>query len=313
MHHSKPSAKQSGLSENPKLHRLPHVLSIAGSDSGGGAGIQADIKTLSALGCYASTAITALTAQNTLGVQGVSPVPPEFLAEQINSVLSDIGADCVKVGMFGSLKHLDVIKERLIFFGVKSLVFDPVIISTSQNWLVAEISKERFKANDHDQNSHATSELLSELKQKLISLMRLSTLFTPNLKEAEFILERPINYLSDMKGAAQALIDLGANAVLLKGGHLVDENHQDSTSVVDLLIGENLNAEIFESKRIQTKNLHGTGCTLSSAVAAYLAKGLDLPEAVRFGREYLIGAMTAGVDFEYPGNGPLNHLFKQSE
>ncbi len=310
--------------------RYRTVLSIAGSDSGGGAGIQADIKTISALGCYATTAITALTAQNTKGVQAVLPVGTDFLAQQIASVLDGIGADGVKIGMFATLEGLEVIIQATQRYSLNNVVFDPVMMSSSG----ASLLLDNFESNQKKEIPK------SLIVSKVMRTAGLSTLFTPNLIETEFLLGRPICSLSDMQTAGEEFIQQGLNAVLIKGGHLAQfsRNMEDSSSpgnlknniqsniqsnvpsskVTDLFLQKNSKPILFESDRIVSKNLHGTGCTLSSAIASYLAKGFELEDAVRRGREFLIEALSAGVlinlgdvsDKDPSYAGPLNHGFK---
>jgi len=314
--------------------RYRTVLSIAGSDSGGGAGVQADIKTIAALGCYATTAITALTAQNTQGVQAVLPVGTDFLAQQIASVLGDIGADGVKIGMFATLDSLDVIIQAIQRYSLKNIVFDPVMMSSSGASLLLD-NFERNQKKDMPKNL---------IVSKVIRTAGLSTLFTPNLIETEFLLGRPILTLSDMQKAGEEFIQQGLNAVLIKGGHLTQvaekmehssnpvnlknniqtkiqnniERNEPSYKVTDLFLQKNSKSILFESDRIVSRNLHGTGCTLSSAIAAYLAKGLELEDAVRRGRAFLIEALSSGVsinlgevsDKDPSYAGPLNHGFK---
>ena len=314
--------------------RYRTVLSIAGSDSGGGAGIQADIKTISALGCYATTAITALTAQNTKGVQAVLPVGTDFLAQQIASVLDGIGADGVKIGMFATLEGLEVIIQATQRYGLKNVVFDPVMMSSSG----ASLLLDNFESNQKKEIPK------SLIVSKVMRTAGLSTLFTPNLIETEFLLGRPICSLTDMQTAGEEFIQQGLNAVLIKGGHLAQfsRNMEDSSitgnlknniqsniqsniqrnvpssKVTDLFLQKNSKPILFESDRIVSKNLHGTGCTLSSAIASYLAKGFELEDAVRRGRGFLIEALSAGVlinlgdvsDKDPSYAGPLNHGFK---
>lgn len=285
--------------------RYPRVLSIAGSDSGGGAGIQADIKTISALGCYATTAITALTAQNTLGVQSVYAVPCSFLEMQIKAVLDDIGTDSVKVGMFASLENLELITELLAHHMVKHVVFDPVMMSSTGESLVSG----QFEDMNFDSTSERAEHFREEIRGAVISLMRVTSIFTPNLVETSFLLGREVRTSLDMKEAATSFIELGANAVLIKGGHLKDAGQVPSSKVTDVFMDRSLTAFLMESKRIESANLHGTGCTLSSAIAAYLATGLELQKAVELGRMYLIQAIKAGANAEFEGSGPLNHGF----
>lgn len=258
----------------------PRVLSIAGSDSGGGAGIQADLKTFSALGCYGMTAITALTAQNTQGVRGIHGVPPEFLAAQLDAVLEDIGADAVKIGMLHAPEIVRVVALAIRRHGLKQVVLDPVMVATSGDRLIAE-------------------ETVAVLVRELFPL---ATVITPNLDEAELLLGHKIAGIAALEPAARELLALGAQNVLLKGGHLQGDE------VVDLLLQPGQAPVRLASPRIASKNVHGTGCTLSSAIAAQLALGHHLEEAVRLARAYILGAIAAGADVRTGhGHGPLNH------
>ena len=258
------------------------VLTIAGSDSGGGAGIQADLKTLAALGCYGMTAITALTAQNTKGLQGIHGVPAEFLKAQIQSVMDDIGVDAVKIGMLHAPEIVDVVAWAIDHYQLKNVVLDPVMVATSGDRLIA-----------------------SETVQVLVrELFPRATLITPNLDEAVLLLGREISEASALETAGRDLLAMGAQAVLLKGGHLPGED------VVDLLVQSNNPSERLSSRRIQSRNVHGTGCTLSSAIAAYLALGLGLSEAVHCARQFIVQAIAHGADITTGhGHGPLNHGF----
>ena len=254
------------------------VLVIAGSDSGGGAGIQADIKTITALGAFAATAITALTAQNTLGVHGVMPVPPDFIRQQIQVVLSDIGADAVKIGMLGDVVTIDTVCEALAEFAPNvPVVLDPVMVAKGGHALLA-------------------AEAVDSLRRRLLPL---AAVITPNLPEAEALTGRTIGSEADMRGAATALLAMGAPAALLKGGHL------PSDIVVDLLATE-AGTEAFAAPRIPTRNTHGTGCTTASAVAAGLAQGLSLRDAVNRARRYVRAAIETAPGLGR-GHGPLNH------
>jgi hydroxymethylpyrimidine/phosphomethylpyrimidine kinase len=258
----------------------PRVLSIAGSDSGGGAGIQADLKTFSALGCYGMTAITALTAQNTQGVRGIHGVPPEFLAAQLDAVLEDIGADAVKIGMLHAPEIVRVVAQAIRKYKLKQVVLDPVMVATSGDRLIAE-------------------ETVAVLVKELFPL---ATVVTPNLDEAELLLGHKIGGIPALEGAARELQALGAQGVLLKGGHLKGDE------VVDLLLQGDRAPLRLASPRIASKNVHGTGCTLSSAIAAQLALGHGLEDAVRLARAYILGAIAAGADVHTGrGHGPLNH------
>lgn len=254
------------------------VLVVAGSDSGGGAGIQADIKTITAMGAYAATAITALTAQNTLGVHGVLPVPPDFVVWQMEAVLDDIGADAVKTGMLGDAASIERVCETLAArAGMIPVVVDPVMCATSGARLLPV-------------------EAVTVLKCRLLPM---ATLLTPNLPEAEALVGMAIPDRAAMGRAAMALLTLGANAVLLKGGHLRGD------TVVDLLATED-GVEEFAAPRIASRHTHGTGCTLASAIAAGLAQGMELRAAIVRARDYVRAAIATAPGFG-AGHGPLNH------
>ncbi len=260
--------------------RYARVLTIAGSDSGGGAGIQADLKTFAALGCYGMTAITALTAQNTVGVQGIHAVPPAFLRSQLQSVIEDIGVDAVKIGMLHEPGVVEVVAWAIQHYQLQRVVLDPVMVATSGDRLIAE----------------ATVRVLVD------QLFPLATVITPNLDEASLLLGRPIAAVSDLSGAAQALLSQGARAVLLKGGHLPGDQ------VVDVLARPGHVDVVLASSRMASRNTHGTGCTLSSAIAAHLALGEPLERAVQAARQYILGAIQAGAGVQVGhGHGPLNH------
>jgi hydroxymethylpyrimidine/phosphomethylpyrimidine kinase len=258
------------------------VLTIAGSDSGGGAGIQADLKTFAALGCYGMTAITALTAQNTKGVQGIHGIPAEFLKAQIQSVMDDIGVDAIKIGMLHAPEIVDVVAWAIDHYQLKNVVLDPVMVATSGDRLIA-----------------------SETVQVLVrELFPRATLITPNLDEAVLLLGREISDVSVLETAGRDLLAMGARAVLLKGGHL------PGNDLMDLLVQPNTPSERLSSRRIHSNNVHGTGCTLSSAIAAYLALGMGLSEAVHCARQYIVQAIAHGADITTGhGHGPLNHGF----
>ena len=258
----------------------PRVLVIAGSDSSGGAGIQADIKTITALGGYATTTITALTVQNTLGVQDILPVAGVFIEAQMTAVLVDIGTDAIKTGMLGS-KGVVLAVAANIPEGIP-VVVDPVMVATSGDSLM-----------DKD--------AISALKEKLIPK---ATLLTPNIPEAEILSGQKIKTEADMKAAGGALLGLGATAVLLKGGHM------EGDKILDLLITKNDRTE-FRHERVKTTNTHGTGCTLSSAIALGLASGLDIKKAVEMGIDYVLQALANAPDFG-AGIGPLGHTLGKS-
>jgi hydroxymethylpyrimidine/phosphomethylpyrimidine kinase len=260
--------------------RYPRVLSIAGSDSGGGAGIQADLKTFSALGCFGMTAITALTAQNTLGVRSIHSVPPSILADQIDAVVEDIGVDAVKIGMLHSGETVRTVAAALRRHGLGKIVLDPVMIATSGAKLI---------------DDQAIEVLVREL-------FPLAALVTPNLDEAALLVRQPLNNEADMEAAARQLIERGAQAVLVKGGHL------PGGTVSDLLLARGGQPLWMRAARIASGNTHGTGCTLSSAIASHFALGAELGEAVARAREFVRGALQAGAPVRTGGgSGPLNH------
>lgn len=253
------------------------ALSIAGSDCSGGAGIQADIKTMTANGVYAMSAITALTAQNTMGVKGISEVRPQFLEMQLDCVISDIRPDAVKIGMVSSAGLIKVIYAKLCEYKLNNIIIDPVMISSSGTKLLSD-------------------EAISEL-EKLFSI---SDVITPNIPEAEVLSGIRIADTDDMVKAAAVLNGRYGCAVLLKGGHKEGE-------ACDLLYSDS-GYEWFSTSRINNPNNHGTGCTLSSAIAANLAKGYELSDAVRKAKAYITGALSAMLDLGH-GSGPMNHAF----
>ena len=254
------------------------ALSIAGSDSCGGAGIQADIKTMTMNGVYAMSAVTALTAQNTTGVSAIQEATPEFLKQQLDAVFEDIFTDAVKIGMVSSSKLIRVIADRLRFYHAKNVVVDPVMVATSGSALM---------------KTDAVQTLTEEL-------FPLATLITPNIPEAEILSGLTIENKEDMLTAANKIGATYGCAVLLKGGHSINDAN-------DLLFA---NGEVywFEGKRIDNPNTHGTGCTLSSAIAANLAKGFGLSESVLRAKDYISGALSAMLDLG-KGSGPMNHAF----
>ena len=254
------------------------ALTIAGSDSSGGAGIQADIKTMTANGVYAMSAITALTAQNTTGVTGIMEVTPDFLKEQLDCIFTDIRPDAVKTGMVSSSALIKVIAERLRFYGAENIVVDPVMVATSGARLISE-------------------DAIETLKKELLPL---ATVITPNIPEAEVLSGRGVNSKEDMERVALEIYEKYGCSVLCKGGHSINDAN-------DLLYdGQAL--IWFKGKRIDNPNTHGTGCTLSSAIASGLAKGYDLPTAVKGAKNYISGALAAMLDLG-KGSGPMNHAF----
>ena len=254
------------------------ALTIAGSDSSGGAGIQADIKTMTMNGVYAMSAITALTAQNTVGVRSIMESTPEFLKDQIDAVFEDIYPNAVKIGMVSSAELIEVIAERLKYYGAKNIVVDPVMVATSGSELM---------------KTDAVSTLIREL-------LPLATLVTPNIPEAEVLSGRRIVTKEDMLSVAKHIGDSYGCAVLLKGGHSINDAND--------LLYSNGNYKWFCGKRIDNPNTHGTGCTLSSAIASNLAKGYDLETSIHRAKDYISGALAAMLDLG-EGSGPMNHAF----
>lgn len=256
------------------------VLSIAGSDSGGGAGIQADLKTISALGGFGTTAITSVTVQNTIGVTNVFNLPGNIVAEQIEAVISDIYPDAIKIGMISTFHIAQAIATKLNKYHEIPVVLDPVMIATSGDKLIAD-------------------ETIAFLQSDLLPIC---TLITPNTNEAEVLANVKIKNVEDMKSAAEIIQNLGAKNVLIKGGHIIGE------TVKDFLLLENKEVHVFENKYIKTQNLHGTGCTLSSAIACYLAQNFSIEMAVDKSISYVHQAILHGKDLKIgEGNGPLNH------
>ena len=254
------------------------ALSIAGSDSSGGAGIQADIKTMTLNGVYAMSAITALTAQNTTGVRSIMEATPEFLKDQIDAVFEDIRPDAVKIGMVSSVELIEVIAERLAYYKAENIVVDPVMVATCGSELMK-------------------TDAVSVLTKKLLPL---ATLVTPNIPEAEILSGESIQSKEDMECVAKIISDTYGCAVLLKGGHSVSDAN-------DLLYVNGV-YKWFYGKRIDNPNTHGTGCTLSSAIASNLAKGYDLYSSVQRAKDYVSGALGYMLDLGQ-GSGPINHAF----
>ncbi|GAA4396281.1 bifunctional hydroxymethylpyrimidine kinase/phosphomethylpyrimidine kinase [Nibrella viscosa] len=259
------------------------ALTIAGSDSGGGAGIQADLKTFAALGCYGMSVLTALTAQNTRTVTAIHAVPADFVVEQLNAVLSDIGTDAVKIGMLHAPDIIMAVARTLNDFGVQTIVLDPVMVAKSGDKLLQD-------------------EAVAALKTYLLPM---ATVITPNLPETSVLLGRAVETAADMPQAAADLAQLCPGAILIKGGHLATA---DST---DLLYISPTEQHQFRTERIQTGNSHGTGCTLSAAIAAGLAKGLPVVEAVSAAKMYLTSALQTGAVYTLGhGHGPVHHFYQ---
>ena len=269
-----------GRSNNPMDKKKVIVLSVAGSDSSAGAGIQADIKTISALDGYAATAITAVTVQNTLGVQGVHPLPAELVGRQREAVMEDLRPDAVKIGMTGNEAIIGEIADVLRRYPVRHVVFDPVMVSTSGHKLM-------------------TDEAIDAIRTRLLPMV---SLVTPNLHEAEVLLRQPVRTVDDMECAARQLCEEFRCACLVKGGHL------EGNDMCDVFY-DGRELHLFAAGRIHTENLHGTGCTLSSAIATFLAQGFPMYEAVELAKTYITKVIEAGKDLHIgQGNGPLWHF-----
>ncbi|MFQ5691751.1 MAG: bifunctional hydroxymethylpyrimidine kinase/phosphomethylpyrimidine kinase [Nitrospinota bacterium] len=260
------------------MPRLPTALTIAGSDSGGGAGIQADLKTFTALGVYGASILTALTAQNTVGVQGVHAVPPAFVAQQFDSVCSDLPVGAAKTGMLADADLIETVAAKIEEYAVRPLVVDPVMVAKSGDRLLAEGAQEALVRR----------------------ILPLAEVITPNLGEAEVLAGIPVRKPEEMREAAKRMRDFGCGAVLVKGGHLRGE-------AVDLLYDGSDFTE-FRSARIDTRNTHGTGCTLSAAITARLAQGRSLKDAVRGAKDFITDAIRSAPTGIGSGHGPLNHM-----
>jgi hydroxymethylpyrimidine/phosphomethylpyrimidine kinase len=271
-------------SEQAGPRRYHRVLSIAGSDSGGGAGIQADLKTFSAIGCFGMTVITALTAQNTTGVAGIHAVPPAFAASQLDAIYSDIGADAVKIGMLYSAELIRVVAERLRSYQADNIVLDPVMVAQSGDKLVEDDAIAAIK-ND---------------------LMPLATVVTPNVPEAEVLCGHRLENPAQIEAAAKILSGFGSRSMLIKGGH-----GEGSESTDLLYFPQEDRKVLIAAERIATKNNHGTGCTLSSAIAAYLARGAETEAAVRSAKAYITEAIRSGAEYRLGrGHGPVHHFYR---
>lgn len=259
------------------MARVRTAMTIAGSDSGGGAGVQADLKTFSALGVFGTSAITAITAQNTLGVTAVFELPTDLIAAQIDAIVTDIGADAVKTGMIASSEIIRVVAAKIREYGVSTLVVDPVMVATSGDRLLREEAVEALRTE----------------------LLPLATVATPNLPEAEALTGLTITTLERMREAARQIIGLGTKSVLVKGGHLAGD-------AVDIFYDGRQFLEL-PARRINTTSTHGTGCTLASAIAALLARGESLEAAITGAKAYV----TAAIEHAYPvgqGHGPVHHF-----
>lgn len=262
------------------MKNYTRLLTIAGSDSGGGAGIQADLKTFSACGCYGMSAITALTAQNTLGVTDIHPVPVTFLEAQLRAVLDDIGVEAIKIGMLHSTEVIECVAAILKEYNCPKVVLDPVMVATSGDKLIED-------------------DAIAALKEILFPVVRL---ITPNIPEAQLLSGKTIAGAESLKAAAHDLAQGHELAVLLKAGHLSDEYLEDV-----LVFGSEEHS--YRQQRLDTRNTHGTGCTLSSAIASFWGKGFELAEAVNKAEAYLHGALAKGADYSLgQGHGPVHHF-----
>ncbi|MCH2524728.1 MAG: bifunctional hydroxymethylpyrimidine kinase/phosphomethylpyrimidine kinase [Dehalococcoidia bacterium] len=258
---------------------IPRVITIAGSDSGGGAGIQADLKTFGANGVYGTSAITAITAQNTVGVQAILGVPLNVIEAQIDSVFTDIGTDAVKIGMLGNVDTINLVADKIVEYSLDNVVLDPVMIAKGGDRLIEP----------------------DAIQAMIERLLVLATIVTPNLPEAAVLLNRSIDSLDDARQAAIDIMSMGPKNVVVKGGHLTG-------SAVDVLYDGDSLIE-FENVRLETKNTHGTGCTFSSAIAANLAKGMSIRSAVEKAKDYVFEAIMGSHSIGH-GHGPLKHMYK---
>jgi len=266
---------------NPK-YTYPAVLTIAGFDGSGGAGIQADIKTFSALGCFATSVLTALPIQNTQGVKSIYPIPTTVVQDQITTILDDIFPKAIKIGMVHTSELVNTIVDTLQQYPYIPLVFDPVMVATSGHRLIQD----------------------STIRTIIDRLFPITEVITPNMDEAAILAEMEVQTLDDMYIAGQKILQLGCRSVLLKGGHL------KTPVLTSLYFDQQGHVHTFEFEKFDTKNTHGSGCTLSSAIASYIAQGKSLLEAVQLGQNYVHQAIENGKDVQIgKGNGPLNHFF----
>ncbi len=265
-----------------KKYTYPSVLTIAGFDGSGGAGIQADIKTASALGCFSTSVLTALPVQNTQGVRTIYPIPVEAVAEQIEAILDDIFPDAIKIGMVHTPQLVETIVSTLGKYKKIPLVFDPVMVATSGHRLIEE-------------------DTISAITEQLFPI---ADVVTPNMDEAAILAKMKVKTVEDLYAAGKEIKKLGCKSILLKGGH------QETSTITSLFYDENEKFHSFETVKFNTNNTHGSGCTLSSAIASYLAQGKTLYDAVSLGQDYVYQAIEHGKDVQTGlGNGPLNHFF----
>ena len=265
-----------------KTYQYPSVLTIAGFDGSGGAGIQADIKTISALGCYATSVLTALPVQNTLGVKNIFPISMQAVAEQLDAIMEDIPPNAIKIGMVHTPELVDVIVQKLQKYKHIPIVFDPVMVATSGHRLIED-------------------ETIAVIIEKLLPI---AAIITPNMDEAAILSDMTVETLEDMAQAGAYIKNLGCRNTLLKGGH------QNTKIITSLLFDKDNTPHSFEFEKIETCNTHGSGCTLSSAIASFLALGNNMYEAVALGQQYVYHAIKHGADTQTgQGNGPLNHFY----
>ena len=265
-----------------KKYNYPSVLTIAGFDGSGGAGIQADIKTISALGCYATSVLTALPVQNTMGVRNIFPVSMEAVSEQIEAVLDDIFPDAIKIGMVHTPELVETIVETIAKYKKVPIVFDPVMVATSGHRLIEE----------------------KTIETVIDRLFPISDIITPNMDEASILAKMEVKTLDDMKIAGMRIKELGCRNILLKGGHLEEK------TITSLFYNNQNSHQAFEYEKIETNNTHGSGCTLSSAIASFIAQGNSIDKAVELAQNYVSEAIYHGRDVQTgKGNGPLNHFF----
>ncbi|MEH6406413.1 MAG: bifunctional hydroxymethylpyrimidine kinase/phosphomethylpyrimidine kinase [Leeuwenhoekiella sp.] len=265
-----------------KTYKYPSVLTIAGFDGSGGAGIQADIKTASALGCFSTSVLTALPVQNTTGVKSIFSIPTKVVEDQITTIMEDILPDAIKIGMVHTTDLAITIAETLAKYKKIPVVFDPVMVATSGHKLIED----------------------STVESLITNLLPLAAVITPNMDEAAILAQIPVNTVDDMYLAGEKIMKLGCTSVLLKGGHLKSER------LTSLYFQKDGSVKEFSFEKISTKNVHGSGCTLSSAIATFIARGKTLEEAVALGQDYVNKAIYGSRDVVIgKGNGPLNHFF----
>ncbi|WP_461532892.1 bifunctional hydroxymethylpyrimidine kinase/phosphomethylpyrimidine kinase [Sinomicrobium sp.] len=265
-----------------KKYKYPSVLAIAGFDGSGGAGIQADIKTISALGCYATSVLTALPVQNTQGVRNIFHIPVKAVSEQIEAIMDDVFPDAIKIGMVHTPELVETIVKTLAKYKKVPIVFDPVMVATSGHRLIEK-------------------ETIQTIVKELFPI---SDILTPNMDEASILADMQVKTLDDMKIAGEKIKDLGGKHILLKGGH------QTTAKITSLFYSDKHSSRVFESLKLNTNNTHGSGCTLSSAIASFIAQGKSLNDAVACAQAYVSEAIINGSDVQTgKGNGPLNHFF----